>query len=64
MWRASSMNKRGEEAGEEPSAFFRHRFGARDECEHFQSGFMGYVEIILMAKLGKNESFCYLISVF
>jgi len=25
---------------------------------------MGWVKIILKAKLGKNESFCYLISVF
>lgn len=64
MWRASSMNRGEEAGGKNRRRFFRHRFGARDECEHFQRGFMGYVEIILMAKLGKNESFCYLISVF
>ena len=50
--------------GKHRRRFFRHGFGTRDECEHFQKGFMGWVKIILKAKLGKNESFCYLISVF
>lgn len=63
IWRASSMN-RGEEAVGSTVGVFPSWFWHRDECEHFQKGFMGWVKIILKAKLGKNESFCYLISVF
>jgi hypothetical protein len=39
--------------GKHRRRFFRHGFGTRDECEHFQKGFMGWVKIILLAKIAR-----------